>query len=801
MVVGNTTPNGATFVAKVDGGGPVRVAVADNASMAGPVFTSSEAVDAQGVAKVSISGLDTATRYWWQTEDNGTLDTTVTGQFRTHPPLGLSASFQIAVASCAGGPASVEAPAGALAPSQISDHPVFDTIRTRAHDEGWLGFWHIGDLQYYHLGDDLHGIVGGGSLDNYRRAYDDVLLTRQHQLYREVPWRYVWDDNDFDGNNSDGTFVDKANALQVYGERVPHGTLDGSNGVYQSWEIGRILFIASDTRYLRSPNSDPDGPSKTMLGSAQKTWMEGVLTSSDAEFFVWLMPSQWLHPSGADTWANFATERDELVSMLGDTGWLGRMCMVHGDRHALRINSAGNNPHGGFPILCAASLDSGTGAPIEGLGDVLDDTPGRNQYGTVQVTDTGSSIAVRFNAWRGTSLLGSHQFGIVLTSPSVIGGATVQEFAPIVAGSHDPIFEARVLTSFQTGEEPEGTELPIIDGDVQFDATAEVFATLQLTTQGTDPETGRSRFPRLADDPLGPYGNELFVRRGVDTGGAVLWSPLGYFRIETPEQPGSTDDPITIAGSDRMAGLIEGNVIEPREFSADTGVAAFFAALVGDVYPDALVVFDDDAGFADLGRRIVVDESRHEPLQEVVDGLGKVMFWDGQGRLRITASPDEGELVWTIAAGRGGAMLEANRRVTRKGAPNGVKVIGEGGGDQEPVTGVAIDTGPKSPTRWGGRYGKVLVKEQLPTVTTVLQAEAAARELLRRRLGAPHSADFGAVVNPGLRPRMPILVVHKDGNRDRHIVQTLTIPLRSGPHMTGTTRERTHIVIGNVIAS
>lgn len=802
MVGGNTTPDGATFVAEVDGGGPVRVAVADNAGMAGPVFTSSQAVDAQGVAKVAITGLDPSTRYWWQVEDNGVLDTGTTGQFLTHPTLGLPASFTLATASCAGGAASVPGSGAELAPTQVSNHPVFDTIRSRGLAEGWVGFHHLGDLHYYHLGDDRHGIVGGGNLSNYRRSYSDVLLQpRQHQLYRELAWSYTWDDNDFDGNNSDGTFVDKANALQVYGERVPHGTLDGSNGIYQSWRVGRVLFIASDTRYLRSPDSDPDGPSKTMLGAAQKTWMEGVLTSSPAEFFVWLMPSQWMFPGSAeDTWGNFATERDELVEMLGDTGWLGRMCMVYGDRHACGIDSGATNQWGSFPVLVASSLDSNSGAGLEGLYDILDDTGGRNQYGTVEVTDSGSSLAVRLSAWRGESQLGTHQFSIILSSPSIITGATVQEFSPVVAGSHDPKFEARVLTSFQSGEDPPGTDLPIVDGDVQFDATAEVFATLSLTTQGTDPDTGRSWFPRLAGDLLAPYGNEVFVRRGVDIGSAVLWSPLGIFRIETVEQQGDIDSEILLSGSDRMAGLIEADVLEPREFSANTAVASFFAALVGDVYPDALIVFDDEAGIADLGRQIVVDESRFEPLLEVVDGLGKVMFWDGQGRLRITTSPDEDDdPVWTVAAGRGGVLIETGQRVTRRGAPNGVMVLGEGGGSAEPVRGVAIDTGPKSPTRWGGRYGKVLVREQLPTVTTEVQAEDAARELLRRRLGVPHSADFGAVTNPGLRPRMPILVRTRDGNRDRHVVQRLTVPLAVGPHMTGSTRERTHVVIGNVI--
>src|SRR5690554_2859428 len=154
--VGAPTPDGATFVCKVDGGGPVRVAVADNEAMAGAVFTPSQAVDAQGVAKVSITGLAANTGYWWQVEDNGVLDTSLTGRFRTHPPVGSQASFTIALASCAGSSPEFPGVAGTeLAPDRVSNHPVFDTIRERDP----LMFVHMGDLHYYDLGSDNHGIV------------------------------------------------------------------------------------------------------------------------------------------------------------------------------------------------------------------------------------------------------------------------------------------------------------------------------------------------------------------------------------------------------------------------------------------------------------------------------------------------------------------------------------------------------------------------------------------------------------------------------------------------------------------
>lgn len=382
--------------------------------------------------------------------------------------------------------------------------------------------------------------------------------------------------------------------------------------------------------------------------------------------------------------------------------------------------------------------------------------------------------------------------------------ATVQEFAAIVSGSHDPVFEARVLTqASQSGFDPDGELVDIRRGDVQFDATAEAFANISLTVPGIDPDTGQSRFPRLGSDLLMPYGVELFARRGVDIGSAVLWAPLGYFVIEDVEQPDDVEADITLSGRDRMGPLIDWDVLAPREFGASTPVADFFASLVADFYPGASILFDDDTGFAELGRTIVVDENRYEPMKEVADSFGKILYWDGEGVLRVEDAPDadeSAEPVWTVKAGRGGVLLDASRRVSSRGAPNGWIVYGEGGtGGGEPVSGAAVDNGPKSLTRWGGTYGKRAKKETLPMVTTTGQARAAAAERLRRHLGVASSDDFGAKVNPALRPRHPVLAVYRDGNRGPRTVETLTIPLTVTGAMKGTTRERTHIVIGSSV--
>ena len=54
------------------------------------------------------------------------------------------------------------------------------------------------------------------------------------------------------------------------------------------------------------------------------------------------------------------------------------------------------------------------------------------------------------------------------------------------------------------------------------------------------------------------------------------------------------------------------------------------------------------------------------------------------------------------------------------------------------------------------------------------------------------------MVNPTLRPFDPIRVTHRDGNREIHVLERVTIPLVPGQPMTGSTRQKTNIVVGTL---
>ena len=366
---------------------------------------------------------------------------------------------------------------------------------------------------------------------------------------------------------------------------------------------------------------------------------------------------------------------------------------------------------------------------------------------------------------------------------------TAADFAGLVSGSHAAKFRARVLTTFQTGDDPDGTAMLLIDGEVEFDATAEIRA------QGSVALVGE--WPRARNLSLGPYGSEIFLSRGVDTGeNGILWAPLGYFRITDTSQADAAKGPIQLDLEDRMATIIDSRFLAPRQWLQGAEVGAIITEVVTEIYPDAVIVWDDDSYLSQLGRSLIVEESRYEVLQTFADGLGKIFYWDELGRLVFLTAPDDTTPIWDVKAGAGGVMIEANRSLSRDGVYNAVVVTGEGADQIMPVRAVAYDAQASSPTFFGGPFGRVPRFYSSPFITTQEQAITAAENILRRSLGAPYDVGLSAVPNPALRPYDVLRVVFNDGNREMHIVERVRIPLDVSSPIAISTRQSTIVHVG-----
>lgn len=368
-----------------------------------------------------------------------------------------------------------------------------------------------------------------------------------------------------------------------------------------------------------------------------------------------------------------------------------------------------------------------------------------------------------------------------------------QAFLTTLTGSHTMAARARVCTTFQTGTDPDGTTIPIIDGSVSLDGTADVRASLDLVTDGT------RMWPTAADDLLTPYGNEIFVERGVQySAGTTEWCSLGYFRIETQGQDEPPDGPIRIGAKDRMHGIIRARLLAPVQFASTVTYGTVMTQLVTEVYPSATIQWDDSTNTETLDRALICEEDRFEFLDDLVRSRGKIWYWDHRGILVIKDPPDPSAPVWDVFSGAGGVLVSSSRELTNEGVHNAVVASGEATDSAAPVRGVAIDDNPDSPTYFSGNFGPVPRFYSSPFLTTDVEALAAATAILRNELGLPYNVDFTAIVNPALEPYDPIRIRNADrSGAETHIAETLSIPLVADGAMTGRTREQTVVLIGS----
>jgi hypothetical protein len=366
---------------------------------------------------------------------------------------------------------------------------------------------------------------------------------------------------------------------------------------------------------------------------------------------------------------------------------------------------------------------------------------------------------------------------------------TAADFASIITGSHTARFRATLVEGFQTGSDPSGLVMRVVDGNVEYDASADIRSTGGVTVA--------EAWPNARDLSLAPYGTEVFLARGVETGAAgTLWAPMGYYRISKTTQSDAARGPLALDLDDRMATIIDSRFLAPRQWLTGTLVGDIVDEVILEVYPDAVIVWDDDSDESQLGRALIAEESRLEVLKTLANGLGKIFYWDELGQLVFKTIPSETDIIWTVKAGPDGVMVNANRSISRDGVYNAVVVTGEGADDLVPVRAVAINAQESSPTYFYGQFGQVPRFYSSSFITTQSQAQNAAVNLLRQSLGAPYDVGLSAVPNPAVRPYDVIRVVYNDGTREVHIVDRAKISLDVDSSITIATRQSTIIHVG-----
>lgn len=364
-------------------------------------------------------------------------------------------------------------------------------------------------------------------------------------------------------------------------------------------------------------------------------------------------------------------------------------------------------------------------------------------------------------------------------------------FMDAVAGSHESITRMRLLDRSsipQYGTNPIGVDIPIIDGNVTMSLIGDVKRSLSVTVPGD------------WWDRVQPYGQELFVERGIDFGdGTTEMVPLGYFRINSVSQESAPDGVVDVEAQDRICRLIENRVKFPTQIPDGTTHRAVFDGLINgalfnsfDTYwfkpniPIVFTAYDPDAFTVSGGQ--VVEDSSYDVLVELATNRDAVLRFRATGELEVGPREGQvsGEKVVTIRGGPGGTLVRASRATTREGVYNSVAAS-----TSDPAIGTSrawqAFGDQASPLYFAGPFGTVTRYFASPLLRNVGDASTAATTVLSRYRGLPIAVDLEVVPNPATEPGDPFSL-DLGSLSGVYQVETIGMPLSGSSPMKITTR-------------
>lgn len=264
-------------------------------------------------------------------------------------------------------------------------------------------------------------------------------------LERAIPNYYIADDHEWGGDNWDHTVTQAQSALNVapggtqaevdaawwlgrqacmsyhlgnppntdvaaYGDK-PSAAGAGTPAsqypvVYFPHTAGPVELLHIDCFSYRSPLTDTDNASKTMLGATQKAWLKARLSASKSPFKL-IMSGKATYRAAAgafgagDSWLKYTTERDELISYIQAQGITGVIWMT-GDEHGAHVTYIESTGH---ISVCAnpagvVHIQQATGYPVGCIWKEQGHTPNANMrlpaavFGLVEATMTQAKVSI-----------------------------------------------------------------------------------------------------------------------------------------------------------------------------------------------------------------------------------------------------------------------------------------------------------------------------------------------------------------------------------------------------------------------
>jgi alkaline phosphatase D len=345
VAVGDVTSTGAVLWLRGPAPGEARVRYRPATAGADSAASLSVALGRASdlTAKVRLTGLAPGTRYAYRVESAGEA---VDGEFATAPPADTPARVKFLWSGDLGG-GKVCRPAGRG----------FRIFRAMAAERADF-FLFVGDTVYADQRCDGPDVVPGSdfvavSLAGFRAKHR---YNRQDPaaaaFYATTPVFAIWDDhevrNDFAGTVEPLMPVGRQAFLEYWPILPPD---EEPGRLYRSFRWGRLLEVfILDTRQYRSPNTEPDGPGKTMLGPAQRRWLIEGVSGSTATWKVVVSSVPLAISTGRiarDSWSSarldgtpevggtgFAVERDAILRAFRSRGVRNLIVLAADVHHA-----------------------------------------------------------------------------------------------------------------------------------------------------------------------------------------------------------------------------------------------------------------------------------------------------------------------------------------------------------------------------------------------------------------------------------------------------------------------------------
>ncbi len=275
-----------------------------------------------------LTGLSNDTPYKLAVETRSSRskpDAALAGSFRTAPAADRAAGLSFALSSC-------QIYCRMDRPDGFHIYPAIAKLAPRF-------LLSCGDNVYYDSEDPVVNSVAAAR-HHWQRMYSLPSLVA---CLRNVPGYWQKDDHDLYSDDcwpgfsrsKHGAF-DFKQGQAMFREQTPAPA--ASDPMYRRFRWGRdVEVFLPDSRDYRSPNTDPDSPSKTIWGPEQNKWIRQALSNSTATWKIMVNPNPLVGPDHArknDNHANpaFATESREFRKWLRENV-PGRVIVMNGDRH------------------------------------------------------------------------------------------------------------------------------------------------------------------------------------------------------------------------------------------------------------------------------------------------------------------------------------------------------------------------------------------------------------------------------------------------------------------------------------